>query len=121
MKSVLIVDDSKAMRLIVRRSLRQAGYAELQVDEATNGKEGLEMILKAPPYLVLCDWNMPEMTGIELLTELRSQQNGVRFGFVTTEASPEMRERATAQGALFLIAKPFTPEDLSKILDPILG
>jgi two-component system chemotaxis response regulator CheY len=78
------------------------------------------MILKSPPYLVLSDWNMPEMNGIELLNELRRRQNGVRFGFVTTEATPEMRELALAQGALFLLAKPFTPKDLSNLLDPIL-
>jgi len=61
---VLIVDDSKAMRLIVRRTLRQAGFDDLDASEATNGKEALDAITAAQFDLVLSDWNMPEMTGI---------------------------------------------------------
>ena len=121
MKTILVVDDSKAMRLIVRRTLRQAGFGDLHVDEATNGKEALDAIAQKAPDLVLSDWNMPEMTGIELLTELRRLQNAVRFGFVTTEATPSMRDLASAAGAMFLIAKPFTPEDFEKALKPVLG
>lgn len=121
MKTVLIVDDSKAMRLIVRRTLRQAGYDDLQIVEATNGKEALEMILAAEPALVLSDWNMPEMTGIELLTELRRRESKVRFGFITTEGTPPMRDSAAAAGALFLIAKPFGVEAFEQALKPVLG
>jgi len=121
MKTVMIVDDSKAMRLIVRRTLRQAGYENLEIVEATNGKEALDAILQAEPYLVLSDWNMPEMTGIDLLVELRRRESRVRFGFVTTEGTAQMREAAAAAGALFLIAKPFAPEDFGKALKPVLG
>lgn len=120
MKTVLIVDDSKAMRLIVRRTLRQAGY-DVQVVEATNGKEALDMILASEPALVLSDWNMPEMTGIELLTELRRRESKVRFGFITTEGTPPMRDSAAAAGALFLIAKPFGVEAFEQALKPVLG
>ena len=63
MKTILIVDDSKAMRLIVRRTLRQAGFTDHTVVEATNGKEALDMIMQAEPALVLSDWNMPENDG----------------------------------------------------------
>ncbi|MET0794190.1 MAG: response regulator [Polyangiaceae bacterium] len=63
MKTKLIAHDSKAMRLIVRRTLRQAGLGELQVVEGCNGKEALE-ILASEPSLVLSDWKIPEMTGI---------------------------------------------------------
>ncbi|HEY0466215.1 MAG TPA: response regulator [Polyangiaceae bacterium] len=121
MKTIMIVDDSKAMRLILRRTLRQAGFNELTVVEATNGKEALDLILQSAPDLVLSDWNMPEMTGLELLTELKRQKNDVRFGFVTTEGGPEMRATAAAAGALFLIAKPFAPEQFERVLAPILG
>jgi two-component system chemotaxis response regulator CheY len=72
------------------------------------------------PDLVLSDWNMPNMTGIELLDRLRSSGSAVQFGFVTSEGSPEMRERAEASGALFLIAKPFTADAFRDALDPIL-
>jgi two-component system chemotaxis response regulator CheY len=120
-KTILVVDDSKAMRLIVRRTLRQAGFGEYEVEEAANGLEALERIGKARPSLVISDWNMPEMNGIELLKELNARQVSVRFGFVTTEGTPDMRAMADQAGALFLIAKPFTPEQFEAALRPILS
>lgn len=120
-KKVLIVDDSKAMRLIVRRTLRQAGFESLEVEEAENGKFALEAIGKAPPDLVLSDWNMPEMNGIQLLQALRSQKNQVKFGFITTEGTPDMRATASEAGALFLIAKPFTPEQFRAALEKVIA
>jgi two-component system chemotaxis response regulator CheY len=120
-KRILIVDDSKAMRLIVRRTLRQAGFGDYTVDEASNGAEALQMIRDNSPHLVLSDWNMPEMNGFELLTQVQEQKLSVRFGFVTTESTPEMSARARDAGALFLIAKPFTPEDFENALTPVLA
>lgn len=120
-KKILIVDDSKAMRLIVRRTLRQAGFGEFDVEEAQNGVEALECIGKAAPALVISDWNMPEMNGIELLRELNARKLRVRFGFVTTEGTPDMRAMADEAGALFLIAKPFTPEQFEAALRPLLS
>jgi len=105
---ILVVDDSRTMRMIVKRTLRQAGYGKLEVEEAENGAEALEKILVSQPDMVLCDWNMPVMTGIELLEALRDEGIDVKFGFVTSEGTPEMRAKAQAGGALFLIAKPFT-------------
>jgi two-component system chemotaxis response regulator CheY len=118
---ILIVDDSKAMRLIVRRTLRQAGFADHGVTEAHNGKEALESVRLAKPDLILSDWNMPEMSGIELLDALKAEGISVKFGFITTERTTEMRARATEAGAAFLIVKPFTPEDFKEVLTPILG
>ena len=120
-KTILVVDDSKAMRLIVRRTLRQAGFGEYEVEEAANGLEALERIGKAAPALVISDWNMPEMNGIELLKELNARKVAVRFGFVTTEGTPDMRAMADEAGALFLIAKPFTPEQFESALRPLLS
>jgi two-component system chemotaxis response regulator CheY len=120
-KTILIVDDSKAMRLIVRRTLRQAGFGDFDVQEAANGVEALEFIGKGAPALVISDWNMPEMNGIELLRELNARKVGVRFGFVTTEGTPDMRAMADAAGALFLIAKPFTAEQFEVALRPLLS
>jgi two-component system chemotaxis response regulator CheY len=120
-KTILVVDDSKAMRLIVRRTLRQAGFGEFEVQEAANGLEALERIGQAPPALVISDWNMPEMNGIELLRELNARKVSVRFGFVTTEGTPDMRAMADEAGALFLIAKPFTPEQFESALRPLLS
>ena len=120
-KKILIIDDSKAMRLIVRRTLRQAGLGDHDVIEAADGKEGFAMIQKDSPDLVISDWNMPEMNGFELLTELRKQAIAVKFGFVTTEGTAEMRSAASDAGALFLITKPFTPEMFRDTLTPVLG
>jgi two-component system chemotaxis response regulator CheY len=118
---ILIVDDSKAMRMIVRRTLRQAGFGDHAVTEANNGKEALDAVRQSVPDLILSDWNMPEMSGIELLDSLRAQGVPVKFGFVTTERTPEMRARATESGAAFLIVKPFTPEDFKEALTPLVG
>jgi two-component system chemotaxis response regulator CheY len=118
---VLIADDSKVMRQIVTRTWRQAGFSGLDLVEASNGREALDIVQAEAPDLVLSDWNMPEMTGIELLQNLRGTGSAVPFGFVTSEGSPEMRERAESAGALFLIAKPFTAESFREVLEPVLG
>lgn len=118
---VLIVDDSKAMRMIVMRTLRQAGYGSAEIREAGNGSEALALIRADAPDLVLCDWNMPELSGIDLLSRLNTEGPKVRFGFVTSEGTDTMRERARQEGALFLIAKPFTAETFGSALTPILG
>ena len=117
---ILVADDSRVMRQIVIRTLRQAGYTGHEVIEAENGREGLEMVRAEGPDLVLSDWNMPEMTGIDFLAALRSSGSTVPFGFVTSEGSADMRARASAGGALFLIAKPFTPEAFDEVLAPVL-
>ncbi len=118
---ILIVDDSKAMRLLVKRTLRLAGFGDHDTLEATNGSEAIGVVQTEKPDLVLSDWNMPEMTGIQLLRSLREQGTEVQFGFVTTEASDEMRAMATEAGASFFITKPFTPESIEKTLAPVIS
>jgi two-component system, chemotaxis family, chemotaxis protein CheY len=119
--NILIVDDSKAMRMIVRRTLQQAGFDQgHQVAEAANGAEALRAIRSSRPDLVLSDWNMPEMSGIELLTTLRAEGVDVKFGFVTSEGTERMRAEANAAGALFLISKPFTADDFRKSLAAVV-
>jgi two-component system chemotaxis response regulator CheY len=118
---ILIVDDSKAMRLIVTRTLRQAGFAGHDIVEAVNGADALDACRETEPDLVLCDWNMPEMNGFDLLVSLRSAGVQVPFGFVTSESSAGMREQAESAGAMFLISKPFTAEDFQEALDPVLS
>lgn len=117
---ILVVDDSRAMRMIVKRTLRQAGFNNIDVAEADNGKAALEAMAASPPSLVLCDWNMPEMNGIELLRHLRGEGNAVNFGFVTSEASPEMKNTASAAGAQFLITKPFTADTFKDVLSQFI-
>lgn len=118
---ILVVDDSRVMRQIVVRTLRQAGWTGHDIVEAENGRDGLEAVRREAPDLVLSDWNMPEMTGIDLLQSLRASGEDVTFGFVTSEGSEQMRERAAAAGAAFLIAKPFTPQAFDEALRSALG
>ncbi len=107
---ILIVDDSKAMRMIVMRHLRQAGHGDATLLEAANGAEALDAVHANAPDLVLSDWNMPEMNGHEFLCNLRAQGNRVCFGFVTSESTAEMHHLAVDTGANFVITKPFTVE-----------
>ena len=113
---VLLVDDSRVMRQLVRRTLRQAGYDIGQVVEAENGVDALQKLESYKPDLVLSDWNMPTMSGLELLAALRDRGNKVQFGFITSESTPAMRARATTTGALFLLTKPFGPEDMRHVM-----
>jgi two-component system, chemotaxis family, chemotaxis protein CheY len=118
---ILIADDSRVMRQIVTRTLRQAGYTGHELVEACDGQELYNAAVAEEPDLVLSDWNMPGMTGVEALRALRADGVEVPFGFVTSESTPAMRELAAAAGALFLITKPFTADHFREALDPILG
>ena len=118
---ILVADDSKAMRMIVVRTLRQAGLNGHEIVEATNGREALDLTKKVKPDLILSDWNMPEMTGIEFLRALRAAGSAIPFCFVTSEGSDEMRALATEGGAMGLIAKPFTPEVFEDMLSPVMS
>lgn len=118
---ILIVDDSKVMRLMVRRTLRQAGFDNVEIHEAENGVQGIDVYKRESPDLVLADWNMPEMGGLELLEQLRVYDPEVRLGFITSEQSAEIRTAARQAGARFFIAKPFTPEEFKVKLHPLIG
>ena len=117
---VMIVDDSTSMRLIVKRTLKQAGY-DMDYLEAEDGSVALEKIDDYNPDLVLCDWNMPIMNGIDFLKAIREAGNAAKFGFVTTESTAEMRAAAKEAGAQFLVAKPFTAESFTSALRPVIG
>ena len=117
---ILVADDSRVMRQIVIRTLRQAGYGDHTFVEAVDGADGLAKVASEAPDLVLSDWNMPEVTGIEFLRALRASGNDVRFGFVTSESTDAMRATAEQAGALFLIGKPFTAETFAEQLGAVL-
>ena len=119
--NILIVDDSKAMRGIVTRAVKAAGLADATFQEASNGREALAAIHAAKPDLVLTDWNMPEMSGFELIQALRSEGSGVKVGLVTSESDPTLRQQAFEAGALFVIQKPFTPDAVKAALQPHIG
>ena len=119
--NILVVDDSKAMRGIVMRAVKAAGLGEATYQEAGNGVEALAAIRAAPPDLVLTDWNMPEMSGFELIQALRAEGRQIKIGLVTSESDPGLRDQALAAGALFVLCKPFTPEAVKAALQPVLA
>lgn len=117
---ILVVDDSRTMRIILQRAIRQAGYRALEVGEAESAMQALERLRAEQPKLILSDWNMPEMSGLDFLKQVRASENNVPFGFITSMASSEMRVLAMSSGASFMLSKPFTPDDIQEALSPIL-
>jgi two-component system chemotaxis response regulator CheY len=108
----LVIDDSRTVRVIIGNILRELG---LEVVEAANGREGLERLAENPAVeLVLVDWNMPEMNGLDFIKSVRSQRayDGLRIMMVTTETEQEQLLRALEAGANEYVMKPFTREIL---------
>lgn len=108
----LVIDDSRAMRLIIGNILREMG---MEVVEAGNGIEGLEQLRMNPEVdLVLVDWNMPVMDGLEFIGAVRARReyDGVRLVMVTTETESEQVMRAFRAGANEYVMKPFTKDVL---------
>ena len=116
---ILIVDDSLAMQAIVRRGLEQFGYKRLQIKQASNGIEALEVIGAWHPQIVLSDWHMPLMSGIELLIEIKKRNLPLNVGIVTTVSDNERVEYALECGASFVLSKPFEDSQLHKALLPL--
>ena len=112
---ILVVDDSSVMRKLVARSIRQAGV-DAEVLEAEDGAEAVEVADAEAPDLILADWNMPRMTGIEMLRALRERGDDVRVGFVTSESTEAIRSEAVQAGASFFLTKPLDVEALQAAL-----
>ena len=100
---ILVVDDSSVMRKLVTRSIRQAGYGEATIVEAED----------------LADWNMPNLTGLEMLHALRAKGDRTRVGFITSESSAEIRSAAQMGGASFFLSKPIDPAKLEIALQAV--
>ena len=114
----LIVDDSKAMRTILRKIVVECGFED--VIEAENGVQALVQLRKSgPPDLVLVDWNMPEMTGIEFVTRVRKDDtfDASMLMMVTTETEAARITEALVAGADEYVMKPFTSDALREKID----
>jgi two-component system, chemotaxis family, chemotaxis protein CheY len=118
MAKALVVDDSRAVRMILARTLKELGY---EVREAANGQEALEIIEaeKSDVKLVLADWNMPEINGLELLKRLRQnpELSSLVIVMVTTETELDQMTAALEAGANEYVMKPFTKEILVEKLE----
>lgn len=115
----LVIDDFKTMRTIVKKTLQGMGY--VTIDEAEDGQQAFDMLVKANtegrPYgCVVSDWNMPRMSGLELLVKVRSDvtMKSVPFVLVTAENEQKQVIEAAKAGVSNYIVKPFTPADFQK-------
>ncbi len=109
---VLIIDDAKAMRIILKQIIQSIGG---QVEEAGNGKEGLEKLKSmGQADLVLVDWNMPEMNGLDFVRAVRADPNYRKLPImmVTTETEASQMGKALAAGANEYVTKPFTKDTI---------
>ncbi len=121
-KTVLIADDSAMMRKIVQKNLKEMG-ADFTAVEANDGNEALERFRAGGVEIVLTDWNMPNMTGIDLVRALREMdpEKKVPIIMVTSEATADKVKEAVMAGVNNYLTKPFTPENFKAKLGPLFG
>lgn len=118
---ILVVDDFSTMRRIVKNILRQLNF--VNIIEADDGSTGLEVLQREKIDLVISDWNMPKMTGLELLKAVRADDalKHIPFLMVTAEAQQENIIEAVKSGVSNYIVKPFTAETLSQKINQIFS
>jgi two-component system chemotaxis response regulator CheY len=120
-KKIVVVDDSRTARQQVCVTLTSAGY---EVIEAVDGNDGLLKIMSnGDASLVVCDVNMPNLNGLEMLRTLKSEQPGAQMPIImlTTEAQPTLLQQAKQAGAKGWIVKPFKPEMLVAAVRKLVG
>lgn len=123
-KTLMIVDDSATMRKIIMRTVRMSGLDFERTEEAGNGAEAIEKLKSAPVDIVLCDVNMPEMGGLEMVKKVRAELENcanTKIVMVSTESSQELIDGVIADGANGFITKPFTPEKFQEKLSPFMN
>ena len=116
---VLIVDDYRTMLRVIRNLLEQIGFKD--IDEATDGEMALSKMSGKEYDLVISDWNMEPMTGIELLKTVRGHGKNVPFIMVTAESKTENIIAAKQAGVNNYIVKPFNAETLKAKITSVLG
>ena len=115
MTRVLVADDSSTMRKIILRSLQAVGVKD--VTEAADGSEAVALFAPGKFDLVLTDWNMPGMTGLEVLKAVREQDQKIPVIMVTTEAEKSRVLEAIQAGVTDYLVKPFTADTLREKLE----
>lgn len=113
-KKVLVVDDSSVMRQIIKKNLKELGFTE--PIEADNGTVGLKKAAEQAVDLIISDWNMPNMTGLEFLKAVRADDKlkGTNFIMVTSEADKDKIVEAVQAGVNQYIVKPFSAVQLEE-------
>lgn len=118
---VLVVDDFATMRRIVKGVLKQLGFSN--IIEAEDGTSAMDLLRKEKIGLVVSDWNMPKMTGLDLLKAIRADEDlkSTPFIMVTAEGQKENVIEAVKAGVNNYIVKPFTPETFSEKLEKVFA
>ncbi len=121
MKNVLIVEDSKAIRSMIRVALEEAG--DFFAVEAGNGFEALKTLPSKRFDLIITDINMPDINGLELIGYVKGNPayQGIPLVIVSTEKSEEDKKRGLALGAAGYVVKPFKKEELVSVVKNVLG
>lgn len=117
--NVLIVDDYKTMLRVMRNLLIQIGF--LEIDEASDGTMALSMIGQKKYDLIISDWNMEPMSGLDLLKAVRASSNNVPFIMITAESKTENIIAAKAAGVNNYIVKPFNADTLKSKITAVMG
>ena len=118
---VLVVDDFATMRRIVRNILKQLGFTNIV--EADDGTTALEIMKTDKVDLVLCDWNMPKVSGLDLLKQMKGDSDlmNIPFLMITAEAQKQNIIEAVKTGVSNYIVKPFTADTIAEKLKKIFG
>ncbi|WP_022666475.1 response regulator [Desulfospira joergensenii] len=121
--SILIVDDSLPMRLVIKRTLKAAGYGRSELLEAANGREAVELMKNNWVDMVLTDYNMPVMNGLDFMKAIKKDDlfKDIPVVVVSTEGNESRIREFMDWGAAGYIAKPFTPEAIRDLIVNILG
>jgi len=117
----LVVDDSSTMRRIIINTLTKLGYKECH--EAGNGREGFDKLATTPVDMVITDWNMPEMSGIEFIRAIRGNDatKTLPILMVTTNAAQDDIVEAMKAGVNNYVVKPFTPDTIKEKIEAALN
>lgn len=120
--NILLVDDSGTVRAMIRKTLRLTKLDLGEVHEAANGAEALDVLAKHWIDLVLCDINMPIMSGHELVAQMQSDQllNSIPVAIVSTEGSEQHIAELRDLGIRGYLRKPFTPEEIGALVTDLL-
>jgi two-component system chemotaxis response regulator CheY len=121
--SILVVDDSLPMRSVIKKTFKSAGYGSSEFHEAANGKEALEVMETGWIDIVITDYNMPVMDGMELLKTIKQSDllKDIPVVIISTEGNEAKIQEFMDSGAAGYITKPFTPESIRDLLVDILG
>ena len=121
--SILIVDDSLPMRSVIKRTIKAAGYGNADLLEAANGQEAMDLLKSSWVDIVMTDYNMPVMNGLELIKNIKKDEisKDIPVIVISTEGNESKIQEFMDNGAEGYITKPFTAEAIRDLIVNILG